>query len=301
METASPHITFLKPEHLVPIRSLSLRAKSIVEGLIAGLHRSPYHGFSSEFHEYRAYQYGEPAYAIDWRKYAKTDRSVVRLFEDETNLYGRILLDKSGSMQYCSHHGFSKFDYGRTLAASLAWVLIRQRDSVGLSIFDEQITVSLPPRSTNLQLKSIIAHLENCRPGQPTQCAKAIDTIARTLKKRGLCILISDLFDEPEAILKGLRHLKFKKQDVLVLWIADPRELDFNFDERLKIKDFETGVEIVLDGQTARNHYQQGFTQHRAYIEEKCRELSIDCTVISTDEPFQKALIGVLDKRRKLF
>ncbi|MBD3316686.1 MAG: DUF58 domain-containing protein, partial [Chitinivibrionales bacterium] len=127
-------VGFLRPEHVAPIRSLSLRAKLIVEGLIAGLHRSPYHGFSAEFLEYRPYRTGESTRMIDWRKYAKTDKTVVRLFEDETNLYARIMLDKSASMRFASPGAVSKFDYGRTLAASLAWILVRQRDAVGLAV-----------------------------------------------------------------------------------------------------------------------------------------------------------------------
>ncbi len=301
MTVESKQITFLKPEHLVPIRSLSLRAKCIVEGLIAGLHRSPYHGFSSEFLEYRPYRYGEPARSIDWRKYARTGRCVVRLFEDETNLYARILLDKSASMQFHSPGVWSKFDYARTLAASLAWILIRQRDAVGMAVFDDHVDVALPPRSTNIQLKTIISSLERAQPGNRTQCGTAIDSVARVVKKRGLCILISDLFDDPAVLINSLRHLKFKRQDVIVLWVLDPVELDFNREERLKIRDVETDEELVLDGETARHFYREELSHHRKQIEEGCRELAIDCTILSTDEPFQKALIKVLEKRRRLF
>lgn len=301
MPTKKKPITFLKPEHLVPIRSLTLRAKCIVEGLIAGLHRSPYHGFSSEFLEYRPYRYGEPAWKIDWRKYAKTERSVVRLFEDETNLYARILLDKSASMQFSSTGIMTKFDYARTLAASLAWILIRQRDAVGITVFDDTVDINIPPRSTNLQLKTIISHIERIEPSNRTNCGSAVDAVAQVVKKRGLCILISDLFDDPQAIINSLRHLKFKRQDVMVLWVLDPLECDFNRDERLKIKDVETNEELLLDGETARYFYNRGFAGHRKVIEEACRELSIDCVIISTAEPFQKALISTLDKRRRLF
>ena len=299
--TKSRQISFLRPEHLVPIRSLTLRAKSIVEGLIAGFHRSPYHGFSSEFLEYRPYRYGEPARNIDWRKYAKTEKSVVRLFEDETNLYARILLDKSASMQFCAEGTMSKFDYARTLAASLAWILIRQRDAVGLSIFDETIETSIPPRSTNLQLKTIISNLERIEPGHHTNCGDAVDSIARQVRKRGLCIIISDLFDSSDTIINSLRHLRFKRQDVIVLWVLDPMELNFDKDERLKVRDVETGEELVLDGETAKYFHQRGFGEHRKIIEEACRELSIDCVIMSTKEPFQKALISLLEKRRRLF
>ncbi len=301
MPAKNKQITFLKPEHLVPIRSLTLRAKCIVEGLIAGLHRSPYHGFSTEFLEYRPYRYGEPAWSIDWRKYAKTDRSVVRLFEDETNLYARILLDKSASMQFSSGGPMTKFDYARTLAASLAWILIRQRDAVGLTVFDNTVDVSIPPRSTNVQLKTIISHLERLEPSEETNCGHAVDAVARVVKKRGLCILISDLFDEPETIVNSLRHLTFKRQDVMVLWILDPLEFDFNRNERLKVKDAETNEELLLDGETAGYYYTRGFKAHQKIIEDACRECAIDLAILSTVEPFQIALFRTLEKRRRLF
>jgi uncharacterized protein (DUF58 family) len=301
MSNSSGHISFLRPEHLAPIRSLSLRAKGIVEGLIAGLHRSPYHGFSSEFLEYRPYRYGEPAGKIDWRKFARTEKSVVRLFEDETNLYARILLDKSASMQFCSTGGMSKFEYARTLAASLAWILIRQRDAVGLAVFDDTVDITIPPRSTNHHLKTIISSLEGVSPSRRTNCSTAVNTIAHTVKKRGLSIVISDFFDDPQSIISSLRHLRFKRQDVILLWVLDPLEIEFKKEARLKIRDVETNQELILDGETAGAFYRRGFSDHRKIIEEACRELSIDCIVIATGEPFQKALIRILEKRRRLF
>ena len=301
MNKETAPISFLRPEHLAPIRSLSLRAKCIVEGLIAGFHKSPYHGFSSEFLEYRPYRFGEPARCIDWRKYAKTERSVVRLFEDETNLFARILLDKSASMLFRGKGAMSKFDFARTLAASLAWILIRQRDAVGLAVFDEGIEISISPRSTNLQLKTIISNLERITPGKSTNCGSAVDAIAGSLKKRGLCILISDLFDNPDTVISSLRHLRFKKQDVMVVWVLDPLEIDFKRADRLKIRDLETREELVLDGETAGYFYRRDFGEHRRKIEEACRELMIDCVIMQTNEPFQKALIRLLEKRRRLF
>lgn len=301
MKNKYKQISFLKPEHLIPIRSLSLRAQCIVEGLIAGLHKSPYHGFSSEFLEYRPYRFGEPARHIDWRKYAKSDKSVVRLFEDETNLYARILLDKSASMQFSSEDIISKFDYARTLAASLAWILIRQRDAVGITVFDEGIETSVYPRSTNIQLKTILSVLEKTEPGKNTNCGTAIGKIAGKIKKRGLCIIISDLFDDPKSIITGLRHLRFKRQEVLVLWILDPLEINFDCSVRLKITDVETNEKLVLDGETAAKYYQMGFTTHKNSIISACIELGVDCEIITTNEIFQKALIRVFEKRRKLF
>ncbi|MBD3390570.1 MAG: DUF58 domain-containing protein [Chitinivibrionales bacterium] len=293
-------VSFLTPEHLTPIRSLNLRAKIIVEGLIAGLHRSPYHGFSAEFLEHRPYLPGESIRNIDWRKFARTDRTVVRLFEDETNLYARILLDKSASMGFSSRNGMNKYDYARTIAASLAWIFVRQRDAVGLVTFDDSIDAALPPRSTNVQLKNIIACLENSAPSSATRCGAAIDSAAHGIHKRGMCVLISDLFDDPRSIIQGLRHLRFKRQDTVLIWLLDPLEVDFRRDAPLEVHDVESDERVFLDGETAERFYRRGMRGHREQIEEACRELEIDWEIVTTDEPFHGALMRVLEKRRRL-
>jgi uncharacterized protein (DUF58 family) len=294
-------ITFLKPEHLAPIRSLTLRTKAIVEGTIAGLHKSPYHGFSAQFLEYRPYLPGEAAKRIDWRKYAKTGRSVVRLFEDETNLFAWLVLDRSASMRFRSTSAMSKFEYARTLAASLAWILIRQRDAVGLYAFDRRESLMVPPRSTNMQLKTILGSLEGLEPAGETDCGLSLSRLAQVIHKRGLCIVISDLLDEPQAIIKALRHLKFKKQDVMVLWVLDPFETGFVAAGELDIRDLETAAALAVDGLTASEHFMNGIARHGKEIEDACRLLRIDFERVATGEPFTKALLRILNKRRRLF
>lgn len=292
--------SFLKPEHIAPIRNLNLQAKLIVEGLLAGLHKSPFHGFSSEFSEYRAYREGEPIRFIDWRKYAKTERSYVRLYEDETNCIAHILIDKSASMAFSGRGVMSKFDYARALAASIAWILIRQRDAVSLAVFDEEITTYLPPHSTNLQLKNIISTLENLKPAEKTRCGSAIERLANNIKKRGMTVVISDLFDESEEIIRGLKHLRFKRQDVSLIWLIDPLEENFSSDRNYKLQDLETNENIFLDGHTASLYLREGLMTHRKVIEEACRELKVDFSIIETNEPFVKALTRILDMRKKL-
>jgi uncharacterized protein (DUF58 family) len=293
-------VSIIKPEHLAPIRNLNLRAKLIVEGMIAGLHKSPFHGFSSEFLEYRAYRSGEPMRKIDWRKFAKSDRPVVRLYEDETNLFAHLLVDKSASMAFCSGNGMSKIDYARTLAASIAWILIRQRDAVGFATFDENMQLFIPPKSTNIQLKNILKSLDQISAGSQTKCGKAIDTLASGLKKRGLCVLISDFFDDPLTIIQGLRHLCFKKQDIILLQILDP--LEYNFKQRgtLRLYDIETRQIAFLDANTAGNYFSDGMREHLTVLKNACKELKIDFEIITTDEPFQKALLRVLENRRRI-
>ncbi len=300
MSSSNQSAAFLKPEHLVPIRNLTLRAKLIVEGMIAGLHRSPYHGFSVEFREYRPYLPGESTRRIDWRKYAKTDRPVTRLFDDETNLRAHILFDKSASMGFFSEKNVTKLQYAQTLAASLAWILIRQRDAVGLTTFDEQVQRHIPARSTNIQLKHILSQLQDIGSGAQTSCGKVIDEVARTLTKRGLCIVISDFLDDIESIGQGLRHLRFKRQDVMAMWILDPMEHLFSARGQLHLRDLESGKQIHLDARTASHYFRKNFEEHRSALERICRELSIELQVISTDQPMVRAIMSAMEKRKRL-
>jgi uncharacterized protein (DUF58 family) len=287
--------TLIRPEQLAAVRSLSLRARLIVEGFFAGLHRSPYHGFSVEFREFRPYQPGESTRRIDWRTFARTDKAVVRLFEDETNLNALILFDKSASMLFASRPSLmTKLDYGKTLAASLAWVLIRQRDATGLAAFDDALRVFLPPRSTNVQLKAILTELDRIDGSAETRCGDALESVARRLSRRGLCIVLSDFFDDPPHIIRGLRHLRFKRQDVLLLWILDPLERSFKEGVSYRLRDYETARELSIDGQTASRFFRDGLAGHRNMLASACRELSIDFEVISTDEPFPKALMRIM-------
>jgi uncharacterized protein (DUF58 family) len=291
--------TVLRPEQMAPIRNLTLRAKMIVEGTIAGLHKSPFHGFSSEFLEYRPYLPGEPARKVDWRKYAKSDKAFVRLYEDETNLSAHILLDKSASMGFGSG-AVTKFDYARTLAASIAWILVRQKDAAGLAAFDEEIRFYMPPKSTNLQLKNIINYLEASRAEHTTRCGAVINSAAAMLKKRGLCVVISDFLDDPESIAMGLRHLRFKRQDILAIAVADPMELDFGGKSDYRLKDLETGRELTIDSRTAAEYFNTGMAGHRGALIEICRELKVDFEAVATDEPFHKSLMRVIEKRGRL-
>ncbi|MBN2189320.1 MAG: DUF58 domain-containing protein [Chitinispirillaceae bacterium] len=297
MKTAA----FIMPEHLAAIRSLSLRARLIVEGFFAGLHKSPFHGFSTEFLEYRPYRAGESIRAIDWRAFARTDRAVVRVFEDETNLRAHILLDKSASMLFSSRRGtMTKLDYCKTLAAALALILIRQRDAAGLAAFDDAVKVFLPPRSTNVQLKAVLSALDRIDGGAETSCGGALESVAKHISRRGLCIILSDLFDDPRHIIRGLRHLRYKRQDVIVLWVLDPLELNFSGGVSYKLRDYETRRELSIDGRTASRFFRNGLKNHRDAIARACRDLSVDLETISTAEPFQKALLRVMEKRKRL-
>ena len=300
METTAPPLSPLSPGQVALIKNLELRARLIVEGVIAGLHQSPYHGFSAEFLEYRPYIPGESVKRIDWRKYAKTDKTVVRLFEDETNLFATVLIDKSASMRFFSSTNMSKYDYAKTLAASLALLLIRQRDAVGLSVFDETTSCRIAPHSTGVHLKTILETLDRLEPSGMTRCGDALSRLAQTVVKRGLCIIISDLFDEPREIIQGLRHLRFKKQDVIVLRIVDPFELNFRPASPVSVRDLETGERLLLDPVVAARFFSNGLRGHHDLIKRACQDMKIDCEMVLTDEFFHGALARVLGKRRRM-
>jgi uncharacterized protein (DUF58 family) len=300
MPVAAPRtLTFLKPEHFARIRNLHLWAKLIVEGTTVGVHRSPYHGFSAEFLEYRRYQPGESTRMIDWRKYAKTDTSVVRLFQDETNLRAHLLLDTSASMAFCSPGLVSKHTYGSVLCAAAAWILVRQRDAVGFAAFDEQTRVLLTPRSTNVQLRNILVQLDGLRPAGRTGAGAAMDHLAARIARRGMCVVVSDLLDDIGALERGLRHLRFKRQDVLVLWLRDPMERRFEHASMLRLRDMETGQRLELDPAVAAAHYRAGMAAHARQVDSLCRDLAVDLTEVGTEEPVERALSRIVQKRRR--
>lgn len=292
--------TLLKPEHIIPIKNLYLRAKLIVEGMIAGIHRSPFHGFSSEFLEYRPYFQNQSMRYIDWRKYAKSDKTVVKVFEDETNLQANVLIDKSMSMAFQSKNVISKLDYAKALAASLSWILLAQKDSVGLAVFDESLEYVLPCKSSQVQLKNIISTLEKVLPENKTKCGQAIEMFASFLKRRGLCIILSDFFDSPDSLIRSLKHLRYKRQDIILLWILDPQEIHISEKNSYSFDDLESGERIFLDGITASKMFTLESNKHRSAINTACKELQIDIETVITNEPFQRVLLRILEKRRRL-
>jgi uncharacterized protein (DUF58 family) len=290
----------LPPGQLAAIGNFYLRVKILAEGAVAGLHKSPYHGFSSEFLEHRPYMPGESSRHIDWRKYAKTDRTVVRLFEDETNLAAHLFLDKSNSMGFAGGAPCSKFEYARTLAGALAWLLIRQRDAAGLALFDERMRRFMPPRSTGRQLSAILTALSETGPGGGTRCGSALEQAAARISRRGLCIVFSDLFDDAEPVVRALRRLRFCRQDVLVFWVTAPEETALRTTGPMRLCDMETGAEVLLDSRTATTFLRDGMQRHRELIGKACRDLNIDLEEVSTNEPFAAPLLRVLEKRRRL-
>src|SRR4051812_11378701 len=239
METAAPRTTsFIDPPTLMRIRSLQLRAKIVVQGFLSGLHRSPHHGFSVEFSEYRQYSPGDDTRYLDWRLYARTDRYYIKRFEDETNLRCHLLVDLSRSMGYGSLK-YTKVDYARTAAATLAYFLSTQRDAVGLVTFDQEIADYLPPRYRPGHLRRLMLCLERAVAGVSTDVSAPLEQVAATVRKRGMVVLISDLLAPTDLLRTRLGYLRSQGHEVVLLRVLDPAEVDFTFDKAATFVDME--------------------------------------------------------------
>ena len=288
---------YLNPELLSKLQNLSIKAKYVVEGFMIGLHRSPYHGFSVEFSEHRPYGMGDEVRHIDWKLWSKTDKYYVKQFEEETNLKAHIILDQSRSMDYGSSN-YTKFEYSKLLAASFAYILIKQQDAVGMALFDEKINKLIPPKSIPSHLNILLSHMEQAEPGAQTNIAHALHHSAEGINKRGLVIVISDLMDDVMNTINGLRHLRHKGHEVIVFHILDPDELSFKFNERMKFIDKETGEEIITDPWHIEKEYVAHFKNHCETLKRGCGNNRIEYVQLLTDQSLDSALSELLLKRK---
>ncbi|GIV60569.1 DUF58 domain-containing protein [Rhodocaloribacter litoris] len=289
---------FLRPEVLARIAGLELLARGVVEGFVAGLHRSPYRGFSVEFMEYRPYIPGDDPLRIDWKLFARSDRYYVKEFEDETNTRLHLAVDVSASMDYASG-AVRKRDYAFMLAASLAYFVIRQRDAVGLTLFDERVVGGLAPRSTTSHLRALLRHLEQAGPGARSAFGKPLHELAERWRRRGFVVLVSDLLDAPETILDGLRHFRFNGHEVIVFHVLDPREVDFAFGDLVEFEDLETGERRLVQADAARTDYLARLHAYLDRLRHGCARLGVDYTLLTTDQPLDYALFNYLAARRR--
>ncbi len=290
----------LDPHFVSRLKSLDLKAKTIVEGYFAGLHRSPYHGFSVEFSQYRPYIPGEPVRHLDWKKFAKSDRYVVREFEDDTNLKAHLLLDVSGSMGFASADGISKLHYGVMLGAALAYLLVRQRDAVGASLLGPRQKVLIPPRTTKSHLLRVLALLQNAEAQADEPAGTALSALADKLGKKGLVVILSDFLEDLDAFLTGLRHLRYQEHDVIVFHLLDPLESRFDLASPSTFHDLETGERIAFDPARVRKEYLRTMAAHSETLQSECRKMRVDLCPITTDSSFDKALTAFLQKRASL-
>lgn len=297
---AKDYRQYLQPEVISRLQNMELRARLVVEGFITGLHQSPYHGFSVEFAEHRQYMPGDEIKRIDWKIVGRTDRFYVKQYEEETNLKAYILLDASASMRFAGEGRITKFQYASYLAAALAYLMVQQRDAAGLAIFDEEIRTYMPPHSTRTYVQQILKTLDTTVPGSRTRMNTPLNLVAERLKRRGLVILISDLFDDPDAVFAALKHFRHDKHEVIVFHVLDPLERTFAFGADAMFTDLETGESLASQPYHMRKAYQEAMVNFVERYKKGCREQKIDYVQLDTSTPFDKALFEYLAKRKRM-
>jgi len=289
--------SYFDPLVLARLSNLYLKARWVVEGTMSGIHRSRSKGFSVEFEEHREYSPGDEIRRIDWKALGKTDKYFIKETEDETNLRAHLILDVSASMDYASN-GISKFAYGCILTASLAYLILKQQDAAGLVTFSNRIESFIPPRAKRGYLMEILHALEEQTPSGETALGKILQEIAGKINRRGLVILISDLLDEPEDILEGLRLFRFKGSDVIVFHLLDAAELDLPFDGNILFEDTEQAhLRVTADPQAIRQVYRKVVEEFTGHLRKQCQERSIDYQLLSTSTPLDQALVSYLSWR----
>lgn len=288
----------ISPQTLMAIKNLELRARIVVEGFWHGIHRSPYHGFSVEFTEYRQYSPGDDPRYLDWRLFARSDRYYIKKFEDETNLRCYLLVDQSRSMDYGSL-GWTKSEYANTLAATLAYFLHQQGDAVGLLTFDEQIRDYLPARNRMGHLRRLMLQLEQAAAGTATDLVAPLKRIVEIVRKRSLMVFISDFLARIETLERNLTALAASGHEVMLFQVLDPAELNFSFDRAMMFRDVETGRDLFIDPTTVRRDYLERFQAHNTAVRETCQRLGVGYRSFSTDRALELAMFDFLRERHQ--
>jgi len=292
---------YLDPKTLERIKRLDVRARLVVEGFITGQHQSPYHGFAVEFASHREYVPGDDIKHIDWKVWSKTDRLYIKEYEEETNLKCTILLDCSKSMRYGSKAAvpWSKFDYGATAAASLAYLLQQQQDAVGLVTFHRQVERYLPPSSHPTHLKRMFHELEQVTPDDQTDISNVFPELARQIRKRGLVVLISDLFLDLPTLAESLRQFRLRKHEVVVFHVLHADEINFPFQDNTQFRGLEVDQPLLAEPRALRNSYLEVLQDYLTKVRKLCANSGIDYVPLNTEEPLDAALAGYLTFRQR--
>lgn len=319
----SDYRKYLQPSVISKLGNIELKAKFVVEGFISGLHKSPYHGFSVEFAEHRQYMPGDDLKYLDWKVLGRTDRYYIKQFEEETNLKSYLIVDASKSMQFksgnseltkfsalkklfkkkeeqASASNITKLEYASYIAASLAVLMHFQKDASGLVVYDEKIKTFIPPKATSQNLKQILTSLSAIQPSGETNTASSLNAVAEQIKRRGLVIIFSDLFDDQQAVINALKHFRYKRNEVIVFQILDPLEMSFAIDSPTIFKDLETNKEMLSQPISVINNYQDAVKEFIEKYRSACLANNIDYTLLSTETPFDTALMEYLNKRKRL-
>lgn len=312
----------LDPAVLARLKGLRLRAERIVEGFVSGLHRSPYQGFSNEFAEHREYVPGDDLRYVDWRAYAKSDRIYLKRYEEETNLIGYVVLDVSESMEYRSEGpgaggqgpekdlsrgrkpsvaggaAMSKLEYAQTAAAALAYLILHQQDAVGLATFDDRVRTLLKPSGSPSQLTPVLDAIAKSEGREKTAAGPIFHELAERFSRRGVVMILSDLFDDPEPLLAGLKHFRHRRHDVIVMHVLDPAEIEFPFQQPTLFKGLESLGELLVDPARLRRAYQEEFERFRNEVAAGCRSQGAEYVLLRTDRPLDSALTAFLHRRQ---
>jgi uncharacterized protein (DUF58 family) len=288
----------IDPAALMRIKSLHMRARVVVEGFDKGIHRSPYHGFSVEFSEYRQYTPGDDPRYLDWHLFARSDRYYIKKFEDETNLRCHLVVDASRSMGYGSA-GVSKWEYARTAAATVAYFLSRQRDAVGLVTFEDRVVEYVPPRARPGHLAHLMALLHREPTGRATDLTGPLDEVGAATPRRGLFVVFSDLLVPPAAVRAAVGNLRGAGHDVVVFRVLDPQEVRFDFGTPGLFRDAETGQEVFVDPQAAADTYRARFAAHADEVRKACVGVGADFEQVTTDRPLELVLFDLLRARTR--
>ncbi len=301
----SESATYLNPEVLARIVPLGLRAQRVVEGAMSGLHRSPLHGLSVEFADYRDYTPGDDLKRLDWRAYARSNRFYIKRYEEETNFRATILVDASASMRYGraaarGEGGFTKFDYAATLAASLAVLCLKQRDAVGLALFDEVERTWLRPSAVQSQLTKILDTLESAKPDRTTDLGFVLNKVAAQINARGVVVLISDLLCDLDQLYEGLGRLQFGGHDIMIFHVLDREELELPFNDSVLFRDIEGSEELFAEPWAFRQAYQRAMCEFIDEAGNRCRTAGIDYTQLTTSDDMGEALSKYLHQRQHI-
>ncbi len=297
-DPADPHRHSTDPRVLARVRGLEFRARLIVEGFISGLHRSPYRGFSIEFAEHRKYTQGDDLRHLDWRMLGRTDKHYVKQYDQDTNLRMLFVLDRSASMDYRSdREGLSKREYGAALVAAMAYLALQQSDAVGLAVCDDSVRRLIRASNSPAQWKTLLHEMEAPRSASPTRLRPVLDELAETLRRRHVVVLVSDLFDEPRAILGGLRHLCHRRHEAIVFHVLDRAELEFPFSQSTRFEDLESRDTVRTEPRVVRQRYRREIGAFLDEVRRGCLSEQIDYALFQTGEPLDKALVGYLVHR----
>jgi uncharacterized protein (DUF58 family) len=289
----------LHPEAIARIARLELRARAVVEGVLSGLHKSPYKGQSVEFLQHREYARGDDLRRVDWKVWGRQDRLYVKEFEEETNLRVTLLVDGSASMNYATGP-LGKYDYAATLAASLAWLALSHGDAVGCCVFDDKVRASVPSRTRRSHLSSVVEVLEAPRSGRPTAFLPVLRTLAETLPKRGLVIVISDLLGDRDGVFQGLQLLRKRGHDRVLLHVMDDDELDFPFDGPTRFEGLELPDAIACNPRSLRAGYLEAVDAFLTDVRTRSAAARCDYSLVRTGEPVDAALVKFLSRRASM-